>query len=117
MSLTHWQMLSEPVFKSKYFKNGKIKVAFYVKNGCIGSLYYYLDGECIYISYLYITPKYQRRGYGSSLINKVLEYEKTISLHVSIANTDAIAFYKKAGFTITLVIKSKNHYLMSMTVS
>ena len=55
----------------------------------------------INIQRLHIDPKYQRKGIGTTLINKVLEaFPKTnkIDLEVEKQNKRAISFYKKDGY-------------------
>lgn len=72
----------------------------------------------MFISKIYVDPKYQRKGLATKLFNKVLiEYRddyKLFYLTVNKNNTKAISAYKSFGFTITDSTKTDigNNYVM-----
>ncbi|HUT82425.1 MAG TPA: ribosomal protein S18-alanine N-acetyltransferase [Candidatus Bathyarchaeia archaeon] len=62
---------------------------------------------------LAVHPEYQRKGYGSALLEKTIETVKLspiklIRLEVKTTNLPAIKFYEKYGFKIATTIK--NYY-------
>lgn len=63
---------------------------------------------------LAVDPKERRKGYGTLLLNTILEKFKKLKVHkvrleVRVSNTAAINLYKKHGFKIARIIK--NFYL------
>jgi ribosomal protein S18 acetylase RimI-like enzyme len=53
----------------------------------------------LHIDQLYVDPSYQRRGVGSSLLDRALDNASgRTTLHVFEANGGARAFYEKHGF-------------------
>lgn len=55
------------------------------------------------LDFVFILPEYQRKGYGSKLIQKALVWlgdDEPISLEVAKHNTDAITLYRKFGFEV-----------------
>lgn len=76
------------------------------------------ENDKLFISKIYVDPKYQRKGLATKLFNKVLiEYRdnyKLFYLTVNKNNTKAISAYKNFGFTITDSIKTDigNNYVM-----
>lgn len=58
-----------------------------------------------YIQCLAVASKYQRRGYGEQLVKYGVNYalaqgHKTVELTLVDGNTQALALYKKLGFTV-----------------
>ena len=76
------------------------------------------ENDKLFISKIYVDPKYQRKGLATKLFNKVLiEYRddyKLFYLTVNKNNTKAISAYKSFGFTITDSTKTDigNNYVM-----
>ncbi|MBQ6464672.1 MAG: GNAT family N-acetyltransferase [Oscillospiraceae bacterium] len=59
---------------------------------------------CGWVSLLYLAPAYRRRGCGVQLLGRaVMRYRelgrRALRLHVAESNADALAFYRKQGFT------------------
>jgi len=67
-----------------------------------------------HIMNLAIDPAYRRRGFGSELLKKGLEYlqelgAQTVELEVRVGNEAAINLYKRFGFLIKERIKNYYH--------
>jgi ribosomal protein S18 acetylase RimI-like enzyme len=69
----------------------------------------------LYIMTFGVLAPYRNRGIGNALLNWVLKDLckdrlglEAVYLHVQISNTEALEFYKKAGFEITETIE--NYY-------
>ncbi len=61
-------------------------------------------GKILNIQRLHVSPEYQGKGIGSSLLTRVIHRNKdvlSVTLEVEKQNHNAIAFYKKNGFKIT----------------
>ena len=96
-------------FKEKLKSNpfGKYLI-YYLNDEKIGYLYYSEIYDRIEINDFYIEDKYKRKGYGSLLLEKLIEKEKPITLEVNENNLPAISLYKKYGFKE--VAKRKGYY-------
>jgi GNAT superfamily N-acetyltransferase len=55
------------------------------------------DGEVTYLTDLYVEPRYQRRGYGTGLMNQFLELAKGTT--IVLLTAEATEFYRRFGFT------------------
>lgn len=81
----------------------------------IGVLLMKEDVETIKIERFFITPKYQNKGIGTSimleLIQKAKDERKKLSLTVIKANTRAKQFYEKLGLQVTS--EDKERYTLS----
>lgn len=71
-------------------------------------------GRLGHIVSLAVDPKERRKGYGTLLLNTILERFKKLKVHkvrleVRVSNVAAINLYKKHGFKIAYIIK--NFYL------
>lgn len=73
-------------------------------NNLVGLAAYYKNDQYLYLSNISIEKEYLKRGYGTILINRLIEksllYKKKIFLEVNKGNTKAIKFYKKHGFMV-----------------
>ncbi len=74
-------------------KNGKIK-------GFITAGQSECFPEGLYIYEMFVRKKYQRKGIGTALINKLKEKYPTLNLRVRCDNDSAIDFYMENGFEI-----------------
>ena len=83
-----------------YFNENTIKIWKISSRKIIGFLIFYHVKDEIEIIQIGILKSYQRKNYGSLIINKVkkLNHIKKIFLEVSVENTQAINFYLKNGF-------------------
>jgi hypothetical protein len=54
------------------------------------------------LRYLYIKPEYRGMNYGASVIEKLLNENKTLKLNCSINNKNGISFYNKFNGTKTV---------------
>ena len=54
------------------------------------------------LRYLYIKPEYRKMNYGASVIEKLLNENKTLKLNCSINNKNGISFYNKFNGTKTV---------------
>lgn len=99
-----------------YFFNS---IIYAVVNGkCVGKAKIEdLDKPSIYIPLVKIKKKYRRMGYGLMLLDYISNHYssfESVSLYVSIYNPNAILFYRKAGFFISLYRGGEHpHYLMT----
>jgi len=69
----------------------------------IGSIMVGYEGHRGWISYLAVTPEYQRRGYGRQLVQKGIDELRKmgclkVNLQVRNTNTAVINFYRHLGF-------------------
>jgi ribosomal protein S18 acetylase RimI-like enzyme len=68
----------------------------------IGTSWITFDGRRLHLHHIAVLPQYQKKGYGSLLTKKSLEFAKEkgyqIKLEVHQTNTNAIEIYKKIGF-------------------
>ena len=83
-----------------YFNENTIKIWKISSRKIIGFLIFYHVKDEIEIIQIGILKSYQRKNYGSLIINKVKKLNdiKKIFLEVSVENTQAINFYLKNGF-------------------
>lgn len=71
----------------------------------IGSVMAGYEGHRGWLNYLAVLPSFQRRGYGTRLVNKAIaELRKLgclkVNLQVRKSNTQVIEFYKHLGFEV-----------------
>ena len=57
-----------------------------------------VDEGKAYINELFIDPRFQRKGYGSKLLQLAKDLYTALELHVYQLNTDTIKFYRDRGF-------------------
>ena len=83
-----------------YFYEDTIKIWKVLNRKIIGFVSFYHVIDEIEIIQFCIIKSYQRKSYGSLVMNKIkkLTYIKKIFLEVSIENSQAINFYLKNGF-------------------
>ncbi len=80
---------------------GVIYMVASISNQVRGFIYAISSGSSLYISALYIDPKFQNNGLGGLLLQECLSsspYSTNVSVDVVAYNTKAIRFYNKAGF-------------------
>jgi ribosomal protein S18 acetylase RimI-like enzyme len=77
-------------------------------NNLVGLVAYYNNDQYLYLSNISIDKEYLKNGYGTILINKLIEksllYKKKILLEVNKENIKAVRFYKKHGFIVNKTI-------------
>ena len=83
-----------------YLNGGPIKIWKLSTSKIIGFVIFYQVKDEIEIIRICIIKSYQRKNYGSSIINKIKKLNdiRKIFLEVSVENTQAINFYLKNGF-------------------
>ena len=83
-----------------YFEEDTIKIWKISTQKIIGFVIFYHVRDEIEIIQIGIIKSYQRKNYGSLIVNKIkkLKNIRKIFLEVSVANTQAINFYLKNGF-------------------
>ena len=83
-----------------YFNGGPIKIWKLSTSKIIGFVIFYQVKDEIEIIRICIIKSYQRKNYGSSIINKIKKLNdiRKIFLEVSVENSKAIKFYLKNGF-------------------
>ncbi len=68
----------------------------------MGTSWITFDGRRLHLHHIAVLPQHQKKGYGTLLTKKSLEFAKEkgyqIKLEVHQSNTDAIEIYKKIGF-------------------
>lgn len=90
------------MLKSAYHNSLKIYAA-YINNNMAGIIQVVGDGfSVVFIQDLLVYPKYQRKGIGKALLEKILsEYKDVYQKHLLTENTEkTIQFYKSIGFTM-----------------
>ena len=80
----------------------------------IGILAIVHQPDCVKVNQMFIIPEYQRKGIGAVCIRRIIK-DATVSklpvrLQVLKANTQAVAFYQRAGFRS--IGESGTHVLM-----
>ena len=83
-----------------YFNEDAIKIWKVSNKNIIGFVSFYHVKDEIEIIQICIIKSFQRKNYGSSIINKIkkLNNVNKIFLEVSVENSEAIKFYLKNGF-------------------
>ena len=83
-----------------YFNEDTIKIWKVLNKKIIGFVSFYHVKDEIEIIQICIIKSFQRKNYGSSIINKIkkLNNVNKIFLEVSVENSKAIKFYLKNGF-------------------
>ena len=83
-----------------YFKEDTIKIWKISTQKIIGFVIFYHVRDEIEIIQIGITKSFQRKNYGSLIVNKIKKLKdiRKIFLEVSVENTQAINFYLKNGF-------------------
>ena len=96
-----------------YFNGGPIKIWKLSTSKIIGFVIFYRVKDEIEIIRICIIKSYQRKNYGSSIINKIKKLNdiRKIFLEVSVENTQAINFYLKNGFKKIGI--RKNYYKLN----
>lgn len=93
------------VIKNDIARNGYIYYIAVYNNKVIAFCGIKPEDEKLFISKIYVLPKYQRQGIASSLFNTVVSEfgakYKTFYLTVNKNNSKAISAYKSFGFAIT----------------
>ena len=80
----------------------------------------YIDySNNFYLGSLYVLPRYQKKGGGSLLLNKIKNYCKTknyrqIFLNVDYQNTKSFKFYSNRGFYVTKKNEKNHIYFMTL---
>ena len=69
-----------------------------IDNTIVGYLYYSDIYDRIEINQITVLNSYRRNGYASMLMDKLISFDKPISLEVKSDNVAAIDLYKKYGF-------------------
>ena len=67
-------------------------------NTVVGYLYYSDIYDRIEINQITVLDSYRRNGYASMLMDKLISFNKPISLEVNADNVAAIKLYRKYGF-------------------
>ncbi|KAG5591774.1 hypothetical protein H5410_042288, partial [Solanum commersonii] len=103
-------------YNDKYYSDALASA--YYSDICVGSIACRLEKKeggavCVYIMTLGVLAPYRGLGIGTKLLSHVLDLStkqnnREIYLHVQTSNEDAIDFYKKSGFDVTVTIK--NYY-------
>ena len=75
-----------------------------------------------YMRNIVVSPSLQKRGVGTLLLNRSLEVardmnRKTLALRVDPANSPAVSFYRKAGFTTVATVVSKKSGKLRLLMS
>lgn len=75
-----------------------------------------------YMRNIVVKPELQRRGVGAALLNHALQtardmYRKTLALRVDPANSPAVSFYRKEGFTTVATVVSKKSGKLRLLMS
>jgi glycosyltransferase involved in cell wall biosynthesis len=100
-------------------KNNAYIIESYFINKLVGILAIYLNSDTAYITHISISPKYQKFGLGSKMLEiaikktRELNYDE-IKLECHKNNQKALSFYKKNGFKIEETNKDK--YLLKYTL-
>ncbi len=83
-----------------YFKENTFKIWEISTQKIIGFVIFYHVRDEIEIIQIGITKSFQRKNYGSLIVNKIKKLKdiRKIFLEVSVENTQAINFYLKNGF-------------------
>lgn len=91
-----------------------VKTLVLEKDEIIGYVSYSVS-ESLFIHSMIVSPKHVGKGYGKTLMKKIIEIarNKDIELWVQTPNKRAIEFYKKAGFE--KVSEEKNNLFMRRT--
>ena len=53
----------------------------------------------VYYPHLLVHPEYQGQGIGQKMMNLLKKHYETMHMHMLVADSDAILFYQKCGFT------------------
>lgn len=107
--------------KTRIYKSGKITLSVNLRKKRVGTITFMdIDQPAFYILYLNVDDKYMNKGIGTFLIKESIRQAisrgcTAVSLYVKTDNDNAIRFYKRLGFFISLTTKKKNndHYLMT----
>lgn len=84
---------------SSYIKNDNYKVLLFIENNLIkGFIICENLIDSIDIELIFVDIKFRKQGIGKKLVDKLLEYNKTINLEVNSNNIPAYNLYRKCGF-------------------
>tara|TARA_Y100000991_G_C21941226_1_gene335371 strand:- start:228 stop:653 length:426 start_codon:yes stop_codon:yes gene_type:complete len=104
--------------------NNNILLKGIMDNHIIGFIFCSDNDNNIHINSFAIKEEYQNKGYGTQFINKIKEYNKTLSLNTEEENHNAIQFYKKNEFQIKELrynyyenLKNSNAYFMKYDIN
>lgn len=97
------------------------RYAYVIDNGVrIGYLAYYVRGQFMILSKLYLLKQYRRKGKGTVLIEELKSIArecglKEMFLRVNSKNDSAIAMYRRSGFEdVGFVIKDDGYDIITM---
>jgi [ribosomal protein S18]-alanine N-acetyltransferase len=96
-----------------------------VQNHVIGYVTIERDGPvpgAAYMRNVVVKPEVRRKGVGMLLLNHGLQvardlHRKTVALRVDPANSPAVSFYRKAGFTTVATVVSKKSGKLRLLMS
>ena len=71
-----------------------------LNNTTLGIIFFVETQNEIYISGLEIQPQYQRKGWGTKVINLLKRRNKTIKLHVDFDDKVSVGFWMNQGFHV-----------------
>ena len=102
---------NEEMFLYEYKNNPFAKLYVLVdQNQILGYIDYWLLGDQCQLSRIAISNKFQKKGYGSILMNQCIKDSqelgcRNINLEVRVSNQKAIYFYQHFGFVVATVRK------------
>ena len=120
--LCQLKQIDKYYFKDESWENGNFlseskdkfstSLLFIQNDNLVGYIISSMKKSELYIHKYVITPQKKGKGYGKEMLAHFIKHNKpkSISLKVSITNTNAIIFYIKMGFSF--VEKQSKYYLM-----
>lgn len=96
----NWSAANKPKQLLKGLLNSHSLVTAWDNDQLIGLGNAISDGYLmVYFPHLLVLPEYQNKGVGKAIMNKIQEHYKNFHMQMLTADTEAISFYEKIGFS------------------
>lgn len=96
-----WKTAEYPNRLQKAIKNSDYIMTIWQKEELIGLISAITDGYInVFITYLLVKPKYQKRGLGKKMMNDFLEKFDGFGRRILTTESDKEGYYQKFGFNI-----------------
>jgi len=94
-----WSSGKKPLLLQKALANSATLVSAWIGDELIGVGNAITDGYLVvYYPHMLVHPKYQGKGIGSEIMQRIMNRYKGFHQHILVADGRAIDFYKKCGF-------------------
>ena len=96
----HWSAAKKPQLLHQALINSHTLISAWEGERLVGIGNAISDGFLVvYYPHLLVHPAYQGQGIGQKIMERLKKHYETLHMHMLVADSDAIPFYNKCGFT------------------